>query len=77
MNSIWCAGDAQARQDAMDQAKTGGGIKGSDCASPVMEQYGMGHEMGVTGTPALVLEDGSLVPGYVPARQLANMLGVK
>jgi thiol:disulfide interchange protein DsbC len=34
----------------------------------------MGELVGVTGTPALILRDGSLMPGYMPAPQLAKAL---
>jgi thiol:disulfide interchange protein DsbC len=30
--------------------------------------------VGVTGTPALVLEDGTILPGYIPAETLAGYL---
>ena len=33
-------------------------------------------QLGVQGTPAIVLPDGRLVPGYVPAERLAAMLGL-
>jgi thiol:disulfide interchange protein DsbC len=32
--------------------------------------------MGVEGTPAIVLEDGRLLPGYVPADRVAAALGL-
>ena len=32
--------------------------------------------MGVTGTPAIVLDNGRLVPGYLPAERLAAELGL-
>ncbi|PIE20763.1 MAG: protein-disulfide isomerase [Neptuniibacter caesariensis] len=76
MNAIWCAGDDEARRKAMTQAKIEQNLKGRDCKTPVMEQMKLGQAMGVTGTPALVLDDGKLVPGYVPAKKLAAMLGV-
>lgn len=30
--------------------------------------------MGVNGTPAIVLEDGTMIPGYQPAASLSQML---
>jgi len=71
--SVWCAEDSQA---AMDSAKSGGAVKTADCANPVAEQYNLGRLVGVTGTPAIVLEDGTLMPGYVPAKTLARGLGI-
>lgn len=76
MESIWCAAEDQ-RSELMTQAKQGVEIPVNVCGnSPVMAQYQLGQQMGVNGTPALVLEDGTLVPGYVPAPQLAKMLNV-
>lgn len=71
--SVWCAEDSQA---AMNSAKIGGAVKSADCANPVAEQYNLGRLIGVTGTPAIVLEDGTLMPGYVPAKTLAQGLGI-
>lgn len=76
MNSIWCA-DQSERAALMTRSKAGQSVPSLSCEnSPVMSQYQLGQQMGVTGTPALVLQDGSLVPGYMPADQLAKMLGV-
>ncbi|SEQ31477.1 thiol:disulfide interchange protein DsbC [Amphritea atlantica] len=76
MDSIWCA-DKADQAELFTQAKSGRTIPALSCDnSPVMSQYELGQKMGVTGTPALVLQDGTLVPGYMPAAQLAKMLGV-
>lgn len=71
MVSVWCADD---QQSAMTQAKSGGEIASKTCATKVTEQYMFGQQVGVTGTPAIVLEDGSMIPGYQPAAQLAKVL---
>jgi len=76
MDSIWCA-DKADQAELFTQAKSGRTIPALSCDnSPVMSQYELGQKMGVTGTPALVLQDGTLVPGYMPAAQVAKMLGV-
>lgn len=71
--SVWCAGDQQA---AMTSAKAGQSIDQASCENPVREQYQLGGRIGVTGTPAIVLEDGNMVRGYVPAKRLAEGLGL-
>lgn len=73
MESIWC-GNEQERRERMDEVKGGEQIAPQDCDNPVLEQYELGQQVGVTGTPALVLEDGTLLPGYVPATRLQQML---
>jgi thiol:disulfide interchange protein DsbC len=71
--SVWCADDQQA---AMDAAKSGKSVEQRNCEKPVEEQFRLGAQVGVTGTPAILLEDGKMVRGYVPARNLAEGLGL-
>ena len=44
------------------------------CENPVMAHYNLGQEIGVNGTPAIVFESGELLPGYLPANELAKRL---
>ena len=69
--SVWCADDPKAM---MTQAKTGAEIEQKQCVSPVPGHMALGEMMGVTGTPALVLQDGRMIPGYVPADKLIVLL---
>jgi len=71
--SVWCAED---QQSAMDAAKSGKSVEAATCDNPVLEQFELGRRIGVTGTPAIVLEDGNVVRGYLPARDLAKGLGL-
>ncbi len=71
--SVWCAED---QQSAMDAAKSGKAIDAATCENPVRKQFDLGRRIGVTGTPAIVLEDGNIVRGYVPAKSLAEGLGL-
>jgi thiol:disulfide interchange protein DsbC len=69
--SVWCADD---QQDAMTQAKLGSEPDPDQCDNPIAEQYQLGIELGVTGTPALLTASGQLIPGYVPPAQLRKRL---
>jgi thiol:disulfide interchange protein DsbC len=70
--AVWCEKD---RQDAMTRAKAGEELTGSrDCKNPVNEHMELGKTMGLRGTPAIVIEDGEMLPGYVPADKLAFKL---
>lgn len=69
--SVWCADDQQA---AMTQAKGGADPDPAQCDNPIAEQYQLGQELGVTGTPALLTPEGQLIPGYVPPEQLRQRL---
>lgn len=71
MVSIWCADDPIV---AMDSAKRRREISYQTCQHTIKEQYELGIFFGVNGTPALVLEDGSLQPGYLPADRLVQLL---
>ncbi|MCF6322755.1 MAG: DsbC family protein [Gammaproteobacteria bacterium] len=72
--SVWCADD---QLDEMTLAKNKQQPKKRDCENPVKEHMALARKIGVSGTPALVFEDGSLLPGYVPAVQLKKMLDEK
>ncbi len=69
--SVFCAED---RNTALTQAKAGKQIEEKECENPVAQEYALGQALGVTGTPAIFLENGELVPGYVPAERMAAML---
>ena len=69
----WCSKDPR---QALDDARDGVPLKPKTCPNPVAKEYALGNEVGVTGTPSLVYADGTMVPGYLPARVLAKQLGV-
>lgn len=70
LTSVWCAKDRQA---AMNQAKARDEVPAASCDNPVAEHYELGQLIGVQGTPAIVLADGQIIPGYQPAPQLAEL----
>lgn len=71
--SAWCADNPNI---AMTKAKSGQEIETRTCANPVAAQYALGDQFGVNGTPAVIFEDGTLQPGYLPALQMAQRLGL-
>ena len=72
--SVWCAKD---RNQALTDAKAGKELERKTCANPVDEHMALVRAFGLQGTPAIVFEDGSIVPGYVPAKRLQAMLDGK
>jgi thiol:disulfide interchange protein DsbC len=69
---VWCAQD---RNGALTAAKADQEFETSECdASMVQDHYVLGREVGLSGTPAIVLEDGTLIGGYMPPEQLARTL---
>ncbi len=73
MVSVWCA---ENQLDAMTQAKRGETIEEKRCANPIADQYKQGQQLGVQGTPAIFLDDGRLLPGYMPAARISAALGL-
>lgn len=71
--SAWCSADPNR---AITELKLGRDIPPITCANPVAAQYELGHEVGVSGTPAIILEDGRLLPGYMPAEALVETIGI-
>jgi len=69
--SVWCAKDQQV---ALTNAKAGNDPEPLQCENPVTDQYELGIELGVTGTPALLTSSGQLIPGYVPPETLRQRL---
>ncbi len=70
----WCSED---RLQAMTNLKGGTPVSEQVCENnPVAEQYRLGIEFGVTGTPAIVLPDGTLLPGYRTPAEFARILGI-
>jgi thiol:disulfide interchange protein DsbC len=69
--SVWCADD---RKQAMTDAKSGKKLEAKTCDNPVSDHYQLGQSLSLRGTPALVLDDGEILPGYVPATRLKKLL---
>lgn len=66
--------ERQFRKLTQDMSNTIASAK--DCDSPVAAQFELGQELGVTGTPAIFTSKGELIPGYMPADELAKRLGL-
>ncbi|WP_018277657.1 DsbC family protein [Teredinibacter turnerae] len=72
--SAWCADDPRKALTALKNRED---IAMNVCeGNPVASEYELGQQMGVTGTPAIVLDSGVLIPGYMPAKNLAERIGV-
>ena len=68
---VWCADD---RNTALTDAKADRPIEAKQCDTPVDIHYNLGRQVGLTGTPAIVLETGDMFPGYIPAKLLVQRL---
>ena len=69
--SAWCADD---RQQALTIAKSGTDIENKSCVNPVDQHMAAANQLGITGTPTLILANGNMLPGYIPADRLEQYL---
>lgn len=65
--SVWCADN---QQQALNKAKAGADVEEKTCDNPIKLHAALSRDLGVRGTPAIILEDGQLLPGYVQADKL-------
>lgn len=71
--SIWCAADpAQAWRDYMLQGKE---PAAAACKNPIEDNVALAKRLGVTATPTLIFEDGTVMPGAVSAARIEAQLG--
>jgi len=69
---VWCSND---RNGAMTAAKADRKFASTNCdASIVDHHFKLGQEIGLSGTPAIILDDGTLISGYLPPDQLRARL---
>lgn len=71
MQSIWCVAD---RKKALDAAMNGEEISPAECNIHLASHYQLGMLYGVQGTPAILLENGMMVPGYQTPKKLKEIL---
>lgn len=70
--NVWCADN---KQQALTDAKAGSKPeKIEQCNAPVAEHYQLGQSFGISGTPAIILSDGSMIPGYQPAAAISKAI---
>ena len=78
--SVWCAKEPK---EAMSFAKNGAKLKqiqeitqkeGKDCKDTVRIHMNAAQQVGVTGTPTLVFDNGQVAPGYVEPKRLIQIL---
>lgn len=69
--TVWCSED---KNEALDMAKAGTELQAKDCDNPIDQHLKVSRSLGVRGTPAIILQDGSMLPGYIPAKKLVTEL---
>lgn len=76
MAKVWCADDRKA---ALDDVKLNRRFDFDSnnlpkCQKMIEDQYAFGAQLGISGTPAILLSNGQLVGGYLPANDLLKTL---
>ncbi|KMT63691.1 thiol:disulfide interchange protein [Catenovulum maritimum] len=69
--SVWCAKDPK---HAMTLAQAGKPIAANSCKNSIEEQFRFGQQIGINGTPNIILPDGSIIAGYQSASELLMTL---
>jgi len=70
--AVWCSSN---RNEALTRAKNGENLKAPNCPAEIVKRdYELGTKLNVTGTPAIFLASGEMLPGYAPPGELVNYL---
>lgn len=69
--SVWCAKDTVK---AMDSAMSGKSVENKVCLNPLQDHMREAKRFEVNGTPNIILDNGELLPGYLPAKELIKIL---
>ena len=72
--NIWCSKDAVGAWRGWMLDGTPAARTMSACDTPLQRNLAFGKKYKVTGTPAIVFEDGTRVPGAIGAEQIEKQL---
>ena len=75
--SVWCADDKMAAMDDAKLRRKFGNFGKMSCENPIAKHYDMTRKFNLSGTPTLILSDGELIGGYLPADELLAHLSRK
>lgn len=69
---VWCSKDRRA---ALTRAKAGQTVESPDCGeSPVGRTLELARELGVSATPTILTDSGTIISGYEPPAQMLEKL---
>jgi thiol:disulfide interchange protein DsbC len=78
--AVWCATDPRktmtfAKSGAtLEQLRAVEQVSGKDCKETIRKHMEVAKDVGVTGTPSLVMTNGKVIPGFVPPDRLLKIL---
>ncbi|MBL10929.1 MAG: hypothetical protein CL402_10520 [Acidiferrobacteraceae bacterium] len=71
--SVWCSDDPEK---AMTNAKAGNYVEERVCDTSIDKHLEIAERIGIRGTPTIVLENGEIIPGFVPAEEIIRAIDV-
>jgi len=71
LRSIWCH---EKPNEAMTKAKLGSSVAQRICDKPIEGEFNFGRQIGVSGTPAIIFDNGFMLPGYREPKDLLAIL---
>lgn len=69
---VWCAADPAKAWAAL--MTTGKVAESQKCDTPIARINQLATSLGINGTPTIILQDGSLIPGAAPAAEINRRL---
>jgi len=69
---VWCAANPAKAWAAL--MTTGKLVESPNCATPIARINQLATSLGINGTPTIILQDGSLIPGAAPAAEINRRL---
>ncbi len=69
--NVWCSEDRAA---ALTEAKAGVDVEAEACETPILSHIQLAAAFGLKGTPHIVVDDGEVIAGYMPAEKLIEKL---
>lgn len=71
LRSIWCH---EKPASALTKAKAGSSVAQRICDKPIDEQFEFARQVGVNATPAIIFDNGMMLPGYQKPEALIKIL---
>ncbi len=68
--SVWCS---ESPKIALDKVETGQHIPIQTCDNPVNKHLELANAFGLIGTPVIFFQDGTMMVGYKPPKQLIKL----
>ena len=70
----WCQRTNKTELDLLMKGGGGSSIKLTRCTNPIKQQLELANELGLQGTPSIILADGRLIPGLAPFDELVRLV---